>query len=46
MNHRKKKTGVDEEEKVRPATAATEILQSSALFFSLINFFLPGTSGQ
>lgn len=40
MNHRRE-TGVDgKKKKMRPATAATEIAGSSALFF-LINFFCP-----
>lgn len=40
MNHRRE-TGVDgKKKKMRPATGATEITQSSALFF-LINFFCP-----
>jgi hypothetical protein len=39
MNHRRK-TGVDEEEeKMRPATAATEIVLELCSFFFLINFF-------
>jgi hypothetical protein len=41
MNHRRK-TGVDEEEeKMRPATAATEIVLELCSFFFLINFFCP-----